>query len=206
VSVNIAVIYYSSTGNVYRLARAVEQGAAEAGATVRLRKVAELASDSVLSGHPTWQAHLRDTAEIPEASLDDLSWAHGYVFGTPTRFGNVASQLRQFLDTTSGLWSAGQLANKPASGFTCSASPHGGQETTLLSMYQTFMHWGSIIVPMGYTDPAVDAAGGNPYGVSALDDGTGPTPEALAAARYQGRRVAEVAGSLVHGRPLGVAQ
>lgn len=205
-SINIAVIYYSSTGNVFQLARAVEQGATEAGGTVRLRKVPELAPLTVVNNAPSWRAHLEQTADVGEASLGDLVWADGYAFGTPTRFGNVAAQLRQFLDTTSRPWSAGQLADKPVSGFTCSGSPHGGQETTLLSMYQTFMHWGAFIIPMGYTDPVVDAAGGNPYGVSSLDDGTGPTPEALAAARYQGQRLTKVAYTLFRGRQLSDAR
>lgn len=201
-TVHIAVVYYSATGNVHQLAKAVEQGADDAGAEVRLRRAAELAPARLISSHPTWEGHLKVTADVPEASVDDLVWADGYVFGTPTRFGNVASQLRQFLDTTSGPWAAGDLADKPVSGFTCSGSPHGGQESTLLSMYQVFMHWGAFIVPMGYTDPAVDAAGGNPYGVSSLDDGNGPNREALAAARYQGRRVTEVAHTLARGREL----
>ncbi len=190
---NIAVIYYSSTGNVHKLAEAVADGASASGATVRLRRAAELAPANVVSSVPTWEEHLRATANVPEVTLDDLTWADGFVFGTPTRYGNVAAQLRQFLDTTSEPWAAGQLADKPVSGFTCSGSPHGGQESTLLSMYQVFMHWGALIVPLGYTDPVIDAAGGNPYGVSSLDDGTGPTPEALAAARYQGQRVTQMA-------------
>lgn len=155
-----------------------------------------MAPADVVASVPEWEAHLAATADVPEATLDDLEWADGYLFGSPTRYGNVAAQLRQFLDTTSGLWARGVLADKPVSGFTCSGSPHGGQESTLLSMYHVFMHWGAYIVPMGYTDPVVDDAGGNPYGVSSLDDGTGPSPEALTAARYQGCRVATVAHRL----------
>jgi NAD(P)H dehydrogenase (quinone) len=189
----IAVVYYSSTGNVHALAQAVTEGAIEAGAEVRLRRVAELAPADVVSSVPAWAAHAEATAHIPEATLGDLEWADGYVFGTPTRYGNVAAQLRQFLDTTSDPWQRGALSDKPVSGFTCSGSPHGGQESTLLSMYNVFMHWGAYIVPMGYTHPAVDEAGGNPYGVSSLDDGNGPTPQALAAARQLGRRVTNVA-------------
>lgn len=192
-STHIAVIYYSSTGNVHALAQAVADGASEAGAEVRLRRVAELAPAEVVKSVPAWAAHAEATAHILEATLDDLEWADGYAFGTPTRYGNVAAQLRQFLDTTSDPWQRGALADKPVSGFTCSGSPHGGQESTLLSMYNVFMHWGAYIVPMGYTHPTVDEAGGNPYGVSSIDDGTGPSPEALAAAYQLGRRVTRVA-------------
>lgn len=173
-SVNIAVIYYSATGNVHHLAEAVAQGASVAGAEVRLRTVAELAPDTAVAGNPRWAAHAEATRDVGKASLEDLTWADGLVFGTPTRFGNVAAQLRQFLDTTGGLWAQGKLANKAVSGFTSAGSLHGGQESTLLSMYQVFMHWGAIIVPTGYTDASIDAAGGNPYGVSSLDSETGP--------------------------------
>ncbi len=198
-NVKVAVIYYSATGNVYRLARAVEEGAREAGAEVRFRKVRELAPDDAVRSNQDWYAHAQETKDVPEASLDDLEWADAYVFGTPTRYGNVSSQLKQFFDTTSALWAEGKLADKAVAGFTSAATLHGGQESTLISMYNVFMHWGSIVIPMGYTDDTVDAAGGNPYGVSSTGDETGPDKEALAAAHYQGRRITEKAGALVRG-------
>lgn len=201
----IAVIYYSATGNVHRLAESVAEGATAAGAEVRLRTVAELAPDAAIASNPRWAAHAAATRDVPEARLDDLAWADGLVFGTPTRFGNVAAQLRQFLDTTGGLWAQGVLADKAVSGFTSSGTLHGGQESTLLSMYQVFMHWGAVIVPMGYTDPTVDAAGGNPYGVSSLDTQTGPDNAALAAARYQGARVTAMAHALARRHELGLS-
>lgn len=195
-SIGIVVVYYSSTGTVHALAEAVAEGATQAGATVRLRKVAELAPDEVIRGVPDWHAHATATADVPTVTHDDLRWADGYVVGTPTRFGNIAAQLRQFLDTLSPVWQEGALANKPASGFTAAASEHGGHESTLLSLYQTFMHWGAVVVPQGYTDDTVYAAGGNPYGVSAVQGPNGPSEGALAAARYQGRRVATMADAL----------
>ena len=201
----VAVIYYSSTGNVYELARAVEEGAREAGAEVRLRKVRELAPKEVVERDQRWRDHALETRHVLEATHADLEWADAYVFGTPTRYGNVSSQLKQFLDTTGGLWSAGKLADKPASGFTSTGELHGGHESTLLAMYNVFMHWGAIIVPMGYTDETVFANGGNPYGVSSLDSEEGPSQEALAAARYQGRRVAETATALAQGRHIAKA-
>ncbi|GAB3716480.1 NAD(P)H:quinone oxidoreductase [Nocardiopsis oceani] len=197
----IAVVYYSSTGNIHRLAEAVADGAADAGAEVRLRRAAELAPAEVVEGQPEWRAHLDATAHIPEATHDDLLWANGYAFGTPTRFGNVASQLRQFIDTTSGLWQAGEFAGQPATGFTGSHSEHGGQESTLLSLYNTFFHWGAVVVPTGYVDyELVTAAGGNPYGVSQVEERAEADPEyvkaVLAAARWQGGRLAAFAGTL----------
>ena len=145
-------------------------------------------------------AHL-ETQDVPEASLDELEWADAYAFGTPTRYGNVSSQLKQFIDTTGPLWEEGKLADKVVGGFTSSHELHGGQESTLLSMYNVFYHWGAIIVPMGYTDNTVFAAGGNPYGVSSSDGGeNGPSEEELAAARYQGRRIVEKGARLVPSR------
>ena len=191
----VAVIYYSATGNVYRLAQAVEEGAKEAGAEVRFRKVRELAPEEAIRSNRGWSDHVLMTEDVPEAELDDLDWADAYVFGTPTRFGNVSAQLKQFLDTTGPLWAQGKLADKVVGGFTSAQNAHGGQESTLISMYNVFMHWGSIIVTPGYTSQEVFGAGGNPYGVSSTDptDGSGPSEEELAAARYLGRRIAEKA-------------
>lgn len=199
----VAVIYYSSTGNVYGLARAVEKGAMENGAEVRLRKVRELAPEEAIKSNPAWHEHALRTQDVPEASLEDLEWADAYVFGTPTRYGNVSAQLKQFIDTTAGLWEEGKLADKVVGGFTSTHELHGGKESTLLSMYNVFYHWGAIIVPMGYTGDEVFAAGGNPYGVSSTDGGgAGPREEELAVARYQGRRISEKAALLV---PIRVA-
>ncbi|MGK5671651.1 NAD(P)H:quinone oxidoreductase [Micromonospora sp. URMC 106] len=197
----IAVIHYSATGTVHRLAQAFVDGAADAGAEVRLRRVAELAPDHVIDAKPQWRAHLDATADIPVATLDDLRWADGYAFGTPTRFGNVCSQLRQFLDTTTAPWQAEELADKPATGFTASYEEHGGQEATLLSLYQTFHHWGSIVLPTGYLNyDLCHAAGGNPYGVSLVESRAARDPgyvqAVLAAARHQGARLARTAAAL----------
>ncbi|TQN28299.1 NAD(P)H dehydrogenase (quinone) [Haloactinospora alba] len=198
-SVKVAVIYYSSTGHVHQLAREVEDGARQAGAEVRLRRAQELAPQSVIENEPDWYEHQQATTHIPEAELDDLLWADAYVFGSPTRYGNISSQLKQFLDTTGGLWFEGKLADKIVSGFTSSDEAHGGQETTITSMYHVFMHWGSIIVPLGYTNEAVSAAGGNPYGASSTHREKNPSKEELAVANYQGTRVAEVAARFLRG-------
>lgn len=196
----IAVIYYSSTGNVHALATALTEGAEKQGAEVRLRRAPELVPDSVIDGQPAWRAHLDATADIPEATLNDLRWADGYAFGTPTRYGNVSAQLKQFIDSTNPLWSAGELANKPGTGFTSAMNRHGGNESTLLALYQTFHHWGTIIVGPGYTDPLLFAAGGNPYGTAHPSGGAdGPDEAALTAARYQGQRLAQITQRLLTG-------
>ena len=186
-TVKVAAIFYSSTSNVYQLMEAVAEGAREAGAEVRLHIVPELAPPEAIAQNPDWQA-FRDTtaSELEEATLDDLEWADAYIFGSPTRFGNVAAQLKQFLDTAGGLWAQGKLANKVVAGVTSASNPNGGQESTLLALYNTMHHWGAILVPPGYTAQSVTDAGGNPYGVSSTG---APTEADLRAARYLGKRV-----------------
>ena len=190
----VAVIYYSATGTVHALAQAVAEGAASAGAEVRLRRVAELAPDSATTESPLWRRNADDATPIAPASVEDLAWADAFAFGTPTRFGTPAAELKQFIDQTVGLWREGGLADKPVTAFTSAANRHGGNEATILSLGNVFYHWGALIVPPGYTDPAVYAAGGNPYGTSVAGSRTGDGPDATAleAARYQGRRLAEI--------------
>jgi NAD(P)H dehydrogenase (quinone) len=197
--VTAAIIYYSSTGTVHALARAAADGAEKAGAQVRLRKVAELAPPEAISANPAWGRHRQATADVAEASHDDLDWADAVLFGTPTRFGNPASQLRAFLDSTGGLWLQGRLADKVYSAFTASNTAHGGQESTLLALGNTFYHWGGIIVPPGYTDP-VQFKSGNPYGTSHVAADGPPGDVALAAVRYQARRAVDTAAALKAGR------
>ncbi|MFD5769515.1 NAD(P)H:quinone oxidoreductase [Streptomyces sp. NPDC127049] len=195
-SVKVAVVYYSSTGAVHQLAQAVAEGAEKAGAEVRLRRVPELAPDAAIDANPAWRAHVDATAGVELATLDDLEWADAYALGSPTRFGNVAAQLKQFVDTTGGLWQRGVMADKPATAFTSAHNLHGGNESTLLALYNTFHHWGSVIVSPGFTDPAVYAAGGNPYGTAHPAANGAPAEEVLAAARYQGARLTTIAKRL----------
>jgi NAD(P)H dehydrogenase (quinone) len=161
-SVKVAVIYYSATGTVHALALAVAEGAASAGAEVRLRRVAELASHSAIAQNPQWRRHADATRSIVEAAVEDLAWADAFAFGTPSRFGAPAAQLKQFIDQAGGLWQEGKLADKPVTAFTSAFNRHGGTEATMLSLGNVFYHWGALIVPPGYTDPVVHAAGGNP--------------------------------------------
>ncbi|MDG5768115.1 NAD(P)H:quinone oxidoreductase [Balneolales bacterium ANBcel1] len=164
--VKLAVIYYSSTGTNYQTANAVVEAAKSLGAEVRLRKVAELAPEAAVAQNEQWKKHLDETSDIEVASNHDLEWADAIIFGSPTRYGNVAAQMKQFLDGTGPLWAQGKLADKAVAGFTSAQNLHGGQESTLLALYNTMYHWGSIIVPLGYTDPANFQSGGNPYGIS----------------------------------------
>ena len=174
-SVKLAIIYYSSTGTVDAMARRAESTAEKAGAETRLRQVEELAPDEIIDGIAEWRRHVDETAGEPKATSEDIVWADAVVLGTPTRFGNVASQLKQYLDTLGPQWSEGQLADKVYAGFTAAKTAHGGQETTLLALYNTVYHFGGILVPPGYTDP-VKFEDGNPYGVSHGTGAEGETP------------------------------
>jgi NAD(P)H dehydrogenase (quinone) len=200
----VAVVYYSATGSVRSLAEAIAEGAAKEGAEVRLRRVAELAPEAAINSNETWANNHRTSQSIPEATLDDLDWADAVVFGTPTRFGLPAAQLKQFLDLTGPLWAQGKLANKVYASFTSAANAHGGQESTILALNNTFYHWGGIIVSPGYTDPLLFAAGGNPYGPShPSNNGTVlPDESRVEAARYLGRRVNHIASALKPGGSL----
>ncbi|MEV4579169.1 NAD(P)H:quinone oxidoreductase [Nonomuraea jabiensis] len=200
-TVKVAVIYYSATGSVHALAQAVAEGAASAGAEVRLRRVAELAPDSAIDQDPRWRQHADAATSIAQASVEDLAWADAFAFGTPTRFGAPAAQLKQFIDQAGGLWREGVLADKPVTAFTSAFNRHGGSEATILSLSNVFYHWGALIVPPGFTDPVVYGAGGNPYGTSLVSGPTGGGPDAavLEAARYQGRRLARITFRLLAG-------
>jgi len=199
-TVKVAVIHYSATGVVHQMANAVKEGAEKAGAEVRLRRVAELAPQAAIDANPAWRAHADATADIPVATLDDLTWADAYAFGTPTRFGNVAAPLKHFIDGAGQLWLQGKLAGKPVTAFTSAANMHGGNESTILALYNSMYHWGSIIVPPGYTDPVVYAAGGNPYGTAHHSRENPISDRVLAAAVHQGHRLATIAGRLTNGQ------
>ena len=198
--VKVSVIYYSATGSVHALAQQAVEAAEKAGAEVRLRKVHELAPQEAIASNEGWSKHALETDDVPEATADDVVWADAVLFGTPTRYGNVAAQLKQFLDTLGPQWSRGELADKVYSGFTSTGTAHGGQESTLLAMYNTIYHFGGIIVPLGYTDPSkfVD---GNPYGASHISqNGANPPQEQdLTAVAYSATRAVRIAEQLKRG-------
>ncbi|MFC4504786.1 MULTISPECIES: NAD(P)H:quinone oxidoreductase [Streptomyces] len=195
--VQLAIIHYSSTGTITEIAKELHDAAVKAGAEVRLLKVAELAPQAAIESNPAWAAHQAVIADIPEATVADVEWADAVLFGTPTRFGNVSAQLKQFIDTLGGVWAEGKLVDKVYSGFVSSATAHAGQEATLLSLYTSIHHFGGITVTPGFTDPQkfVD---GNPYGTSHVDaQGSNPVGDVTrAAARIQAERVVRIAGIL----------
>ena len=195
-NVRLAVIYYSTYGTNHQMAEVAVEAAREAGAEVRLLKVPETAPEGVVAGQDAWRAQAERTAHVPTVSNDDMEWANAYLFSAPTRFGVSASQLRAFIDSLGPLWAAGKLANKAVSAMTSAQNAHGGQETTLIGLYTTMIHWGAIIVAPGYTDPAVFAAGGNPYGATVTATGQPIGDEDRAAIRHQTRRLVELAAKL----------
>lgn len=195
-TVKLAVVYYSTYGTNYQMAEAAAAAAKEAGAEVRLLKVRETAPQEVVQAQDAWANHAKATENIAEATPDDMVWANAYLFSAPTRYGGAASQMRSFIDTLGPIWQEGKLADKPATAMTSAQNPHGGQETTLLSLYYTFMHWGALIVPPGYTDQSVFESGGNPYGASVTATGEPLTEEDKAVIRHQAQRLVAFAQKL----------
>ena len=200
----VQVIFYSMYGHVYRLAEAVVEGARQvAGAEVSLYQVPELVPDDVLEKSGA-KAARQAFAHVPFAKPEQLADADALIFGTPTRFGNMAAQMRNFFDQTGGLWVKGSLIGKVGSVFASTASQHGGQETTITSFHTTLLHHGMIIVGVPYSEAGLtnmtEISGGTPYGATTMAGGDGkrqPSANELTIARFQGRHVAEITARLV---------
>lgn len=199
----VQIIFYSMYGHIFKMAEAVAQGAREVeGADVALYQVPELVPDAALEKSGA-KAARQVFAHIPEAVPDQMSEADAIIFGTPTRFGNMCAQMRNFLDQTGQLWMKGGLVGKVGSVFTSTATQHGGQETTITSFHSTLLHHGMIIVGVPYTEARLlnmnEITGGSPYGATTLAGADGsrlPTENELAIARFQGLRVAQIARKL----------
>jgi NAD(P)H dehydrogenase (quinone) len=196
-AVKLAIIYYSTYGTNNRMADVAAEAGRATGAEVRLRRVPETAPEEVVEAQEQWAAQLERNSDIPEVSADDMTWADAYLFSAPTRYGGAASQMRAFIDTLGPLWQEGKLVDKTFSAMTSAMNPHGGQETTLQTLYITAMHWGAILVPPGYTDQSVYDAGGNPYGTSVTAGEDELSDETEAAIAHQTRRLIEVTGRLI---------
>jgi NAD(P)H dehydrogenase (quinone) len=196
--VNILIAFYSRTGVTEALAKAISEGAQAAGADVRLRRAREFVGPEVMAKAQGWAESAARMNALYEAPTEaDAEWADGIVFGSPTRFGAVTAELKAYIDSLGGLWFQGKLNGKAGSAFTSTSTPHGGNESTILSLYNPMAHLGLIIVPTGYADASMFKAG-TPYGASAVSGQTAAPPSAddLDVARYQGRRLAQVAGAL----------
>ncbi len=176
-SPKILIPFYSRSGTVARLAEAVAEGARAEGAEVRLRRAREVVPDAVIASVPGWKEGadaLNAQYEAPTA--DDAVWADGIIFGTPTRFGSVSSELKSYIDSLGGLWATGALVGKAGSAFAASSQPHGGNEATTLALYPILAHLGFIIVPTGYADGVMFAGAGSPYGASVISGHPRPAP------------------------------
>ncbi|UXY15179.1 NAD(P)H:quinone oxidoreductase [Chitiniphilus purpureus] len=198
----VQIVFYSMYGHVYRLAEAVAEGVREAGAEATLLQVSELVPEEILAKSGADKARAV-FSHVPLAQVGQLAEADAIVFGTPTRFGNMCAQMRNFLDQTGGLWAKGALIGKVGSVFTSSATQHGGQETTLTSFHTTLLHHGMVIVGVPYSEARqttlAEISGGSPYGASTITDGNGsrqPSDNELAIARFQGRHVVSIAAKL----------
>lgn len=193
-NVKLAIVFYSLGGTNYQLAKWAEEGAKESGAEVKIFKVPEPTPQSIIENNPVWKATVELTKDVPEVSNEDLAWADAIIFSTPTRFGNMAFQMKQFLDGTGGFWAQGKLANKVVSAMSSAQNPHGGQEATILSLYTSMYHWGAIVASPGYTDPSIFGAGGNPYGTSVTVGQDGKMIEDVKdAVKHQAKRTVTVA-------------
>jgi NAD(P)H dehydrogenase (quinone) len=200
---NVLIVYYSMYGHIYRMAEAVKEGAGSvSGAEIRICRVPETLPEEVLQKMGALETQ-KSLAHVPVCQVEELAAADAIIFGAPTRFGNMCGQMRQFLDATGGLWAKGALVGKVGSVFTSSATQHGGQESTILSFHVTLLHHGMVIVGLPYAFAGQmridEMTGGSPYGASTIAGGDGkrlPSENELAAARFQGKHVAEIAARL----------
>jgi NAD(P)H dehydrogenase (quinone) len=194
----VLVLYYSSYGHIEKMAQAVAEGAREGGAEAVIKRVPELVPEAVARA-----SHFKLDQDAPIATVDELPDYDAIIFGVPTRFGNMAAQMKNFLDQTGGLWFQGKLIGKVGSVFTSTATQHGGQESTILSTHTVLLHQGMVLVGLPYSFQGQmglsEITGCSPYGASTIAGGDGsrqPSDNELAGARFQGRHVAQIAGKL----------
>ena len=199
----VLVVYYSTYGHVHKMAEAIAEGVREVeGAEAVMRRVPETLSDEILEKMGAVDAQ-KTFSQVPVCAVEELASADAVIFGTPTRFGNMCGQMRQFLDATGQLWAQGSLVGKVGSVFTSSATQHGGQESTILSFHVSLLHHGFVIVGLPYAFQGQmridEVTGGSPYGASTIAGGSGermPSENELESARFQGRHVAQIASKL----------
>ena len=200
----VLIVFYSTYGHIYQMAEAIAEGVRQVnGAEVALRRVPETLPEDVIAKMGATDAQ-KAFAEVPVCTVEELAEADAVIFGTPTRFGNMCGQMRQFLDATGGLWANGSLVGKVGSVFTSSATQHGGQESTILTFHVTLLHHGFVVVGLPYAFQGQmridEITGGSPYGASTIAGGDGsrmPSENELDAARFQGKHVAEITSKLV---------
>lgn len=196
-SIKLSVIYYSTYGSNTQIAKWAKEEGERLGAEVRVRQVQELAPQAVIDSQAGWKANQEATKDTPIATSDDIDWADAILFSVPSRFGNVPSQFKQFIDLQGGLWASGKTINKVVSATSSAQNPHGGQEATILSLYTSMYHWGALVVAPGYTDASIGLAGGNPYGTSVTINQEGKMVEDVEPAiKHQVKRMLDIASKL----------
>lgn len=196
-SLKLSVIYYSTYGSNTQIAKWAKEEGERLGAEVRVRQVQELAPQAVIDSQAGWKANQEATKDTPIATSDDIDWADAILFSVPSRFGNVPSQFKQFIDLQGGLWASGKTINKVVSATSSAQNPHGGQEATILSLYTSMYHWGALVVAPGYTDASIGLAGGNPYGTSVTINQEGKMVEDVEPAiKHQVKRMLDIASKL----------
>jgi len=197
-NVNVLIAFYSRNGSTEALAKSIAEGAQAEGAEVRLRRARDFVAEEIIQNVPGWASNRDRMYKEYEAPTEaDAEWADALIFGTPTRFGSVTSELKAYIDSLGGLWFQGKLNGKAGSAFTSTSSVHGGNESTITSLYTPMAHLGLILVPLGYADPVLYKAG-TPYGASSVSgqDNQPPTEDDKEVARFQGKRVAQIARAL----------
>ena len=197
-AVNVLIAFYSRNGSTEALAGAVAEGARAEGGEVRLRRARDIVAEEIIQRVPGWaQNRDRMYADYEAPTEADAEWADAIILGTPTRFGNVSAELKAYIDSLGGLWASGKLVGKAGSAFTSTSTMHGGNESTIISLYMPMAHLGFILVPLGYADPALFKSG-TPYGASSVSgqNNAPPTEDDLEVARFQGKRVTQVARAL----------
>ncbi|MGO1468482.1 MAG: flavodoxin family protein [Tissierella sp.] len=192
-NIKLTIVYYSVTGVNFQLAKWAKEAAEEMGADVRVVKAAEIEKEERIKKNPAWLAQREKEKHIKDASSEDLIWADAIIFASPTRFGNVASQMKYFIDIQGSTWAAGKLENKVVSAMSSANNNNGGQEATIRALYTSAMHWGAIIVAPGYTDDSSYKAGGNPYGTTVTVNREGMLEDVEEAVKHQAKRTIEVA-------------
>jgi NAD(P)H dehydrogenase (quinone) len=198
----VLIVFYSRNGSTAALAEAIAEGARSEGAEVTLRRTDEFIHENIINSVPGWKENRESLkSKYPHPTPQEAEDADAIIFGTPTRFGNASAELKAYIDSLGGLWARGALNGKVGSAFTSTATPHGGNEATIISLYLPMAHLGLIIVPTGYLDPNTFVAG-TPYGASSVagQNSAPPTEPELAVARSQGKRVAQVARALKQAR------
>ena len=201
-NINTLIVYYSRTGTNYALSLWAQEAALNEGSSVRLRKLNDIVDEYTVNKNPLWKKHKEETINIPIATSDDLLWADCIIFSSPTYFGNVATEFKNFIDMQGEIWSAGKLKNKLVTAMTTASCMHGGHEATIKNIYASMMHWGAIIVPLGYDDNLPLSCGGNPYGSSVTIEDSRMIEKVKPSVIFQTKKIIQITSWMLIGKSV----